>query len=57
MFDRIYPVLIKYKFYAGVAEWIKAAVLKTVCSKGRVGSNPITGAIWRHTQVVKGLVC
>ena len=48
------------------------AVLKTVCPKGRVGSNPTLSAnrldmdevvkmymdlFWRSTQVVKGLPC
>ena len=41
------------------------AVLKTVCPKGRVGSNPTLSAtfscrdnsLWRSTQVVKGLPC
>ena len=31
--------------YGGMAEWFKAAVLKTVELKGSVGSNPTSSAI------------
>ena len=33
------------RHYGGVAEWSKAAVLKTVVPQGTVGSNPTTSAI------------
>lgn len=37
-----------------LAEWLKAAVLKTVDVQASVGSNPTLSAIWRLTQVGEG---
>ena len=39
-------------FFASVAEWSKAAVLKTVGPKGLVGSNPTTGAKFQVSHYI-----
>ncbi len=36
-----------------MAEWTKAAVLKTVMAQAIVGSNPTPTAIWRGAGVVE----
>ena len=40
-----YPLKILRIFRGGMAEWSKAAVLKTVVLQGTVGSNPTSSAI------------
>ena len=39
--------------YGGVAEWTKAAVLKTVVPSGTVGSNPTSSASLYHYDTGK----
>ena len=40
--------------HGGMAEWTKAAVLKTVVAKATVGSNPTpTATLWRGAGVVE----
>ena len=36
--------MVSYQRYGGMAEWLKAAVLKTVEPQGSVGSNPTSSA-------------
>ena len=43
-----------YSVRGGMAEWLKAAVLKTVVPRGTVGSNPTSSA--RQWMAVTGLV-
>ena len=38
------------KFTGGMAEWFKAAVLKTAVPKGTVGSNPTPSATYCHER-------
>ena len=44
--------------YGSVAEWFKAAVLKTVVSQGTVSSNPTTSASYGNmAERLKAAVC
>lgn len=45
-------------FSGGMAEWLKAAVLKTVVMQGTVGSNPTSSASYGEvTERPKVLAC
>ena len=47
----------KSQFSGGLAEWSKAAVLKTVEPRGSRGSNPWPTAILNPEQVLLGVFC
>lgn len=45
--------MVSYQRYGGMAEWLKAAVLKTVEPQGSVGSNPTSSASEAPTHVLR----
>ena len=53
----LFWMIIRPKLFGGMAEWLKAAVLKTVECQSSVGSNPTSSAKGEMAEWLKARPC